>query len=219
MLITQKSRGNESDFDRCRSRYFVLTAKQGHQTNERGEGAWRRGWGWRSVAERVPRSPNADASVARRRRDYLSFVAHQTRGPVAAASNTSLAHTFHVAGAFSPEGARAIPDRPRAPVIIHLIGDSRPALARSRLQLARTHADFFPRPRPPRDAWKRVITCERAYNISLECKRRTIGSFEMQIGMHAPLRQDSPTSVSLRFISPSSSRSRVFPWRSCLVDH
>lgn len=156
----------------------------------------------------MPRSPNVDAFVGRRRRDYLPFVAHQTSEPVAATSNASLAHTFHRRrGFFSRRHPRDPgPSSPRAPVIIYLIGDSRPIA--SRACNLRTHADSFPRSSFARKAWKRVITCEYPYNISLECKRRTIGSFEMQIGMHAPLRQDSQCSVSLRLTPPSSSRSR-----------
>lgn len=83
-----------------RSRYFVLTAKQGHQTNRHCEGALRRGWGWRSVAERVPRSPSVDAFVAR----SATIIFHSwriKREPVAAASNASRAHPPCCRGFFS----------------------------------------------------------------------------------------------------------------------
>lgn len=120
----------------------------------------------------------ACASLAERGRlrrpgrgDYLSFVAHQTRAG-GRRHRTRPARTFYVAEAFSPEGARTILDRPSDP--------ARPSLSTSSaihgawpiaLALDRTHTDFSATASALlREAQKRVITRECAYNISLECK-------------------------------------------------
>jgi len=52
----------------------LSAAKQGHRTGGCCGLALRRGWGWRSVAERAPRRP---PSRRPKRRDYPSFAAHQ----------------------------------------------------------------------------------------------------------------------------------------------
>lgn len=159
----------------------------------------------------------ACASLAERGRlrrpergDYLSFVGHQTRAGDRRVERVPRAPSTSP-GLFLPK-APARSRIVRAPVIILHIGDSRSALGRLRAKLALahdyTHADFSAAASPfARKAWKRVITRGCAYNISLEYKRRmrmTIGPFEMQIGMHAPMRGGSRRPS----IPPSSFRAR-----------
>lgn len=124
----------------------------------------------------------ACASLAERGRlrrpergDYLSFVAYQTRASGRHVERVS--RTFHVAGAFSPEGARTILDRPRArhyPPRRRFTVGTWPIASRActcaQVVLDRTHADFSAAASPiARKAWKRIITRECAH-ISLECK-------------------------------------------------
>lgn len=161
----------------------------------------------------------ACASLAERGRlrrpergDYLSFVAHQTRAGGRRVERVPRAPSTSP-GLFLPK-APARSRIVRAPVIIHHIGNSRSALLRLHLRVAhdRTHADFSAAASPfARKAWKRVITRECAYNISLEYKRRmrmTIGPFEMQIGMHAPLREGSRRPSRIALFLPLPFRTR-----------
>lgn len=147
----------------------TLIAKQGHQTSGCCEGASRRGWGWRSVAERVPRSPSVDAFVAR----SAAIIFHSwcikkggERESVVASNASSIS-----AGASFPEGVRTIPDHPAPPSLstsstIHgrrIARRLRSAFAPA-LSIVCTNRAIFPQP-PLRflspancEGWKRVIT-------------------------------------------------------------
>lgn len=169
------------------------TTKQGHQTTRRCEGALRRGWGWRSVAERVPRSPSADAFVAR----SVAIIFHsrrinESRWPPSRAALRCVAsrRVLHIAGLFlflaytyARMYARTIHGS-SVPVIILLTLDA-PVIARRRgardrsIARARTRTIFFTwlqhsrsvvssRPRSVETRhYARVCAC----NISLQCKR------------------------------------------------